>query len=139
MNDEQPGARRASDGSESANGRARSRVTSWVTIYDGPRRTVTITAAQSPGHHCALLARTNPVDDGFALWCNDDGDVVAIELSLDDRGGPIAAPEGMNGDLLGSMTLWPRADMHYLWWNQDTELFPDGGLSLQDAIEPLRP
>lgn len=119
--------------------RPRSTVSSWVSVYDGPRRSVVITAVQSPGRHWTDLRRSSGSSDEFVLWVNDAGEVVVVELTLDDRGIPVSAPPGMNLNLLGSMTLWPRPDLHFVWWHDDTHLFPGHAkLLLEDLIEAER-
>jgi hypothetical protein len=113
----------------------------WVTVYDGPRRRATITAVTD--HDWAGLrideAQSKPGE--YTRWvCDGNGGPAVLELELDHRGIPKGAPDGFDFELMGSLTIWPRPDMHFVWWFAERPLFGSeerGQTSLQACARNL--
>ena len=92
-----------------------------VTFYDGPSRVVTITRGQAEHHAIPLepvpgLAHENVV--ALRPFGRDRGTLVRLEVRLDGAGQPLAWPERLDPQLLGSPTLWPDPEARYGWWHR---------------------
>ncbi|MEX0666603.1 MAG: hypothetical protein WD598_17755 [Acidimicrobiia bacterium] len=106
---------------------------SWTTLWDRPNRRVLILAGR--GHeerHWKFVARDShdSVEGVYDIWRADDGErgepvghadrgeIVLVEVHLDENDTPLGFPDQLlDRSLLGSMTIWPYPEMaSFIWW-----------------------
>lgn len=96
--------------------------TSWVSIYDGPGRLLSVVATGMDRGWWAPLNRdaTRSQEGGYTTWtAPGSSDPLLIEVVLGENGYPVDPPRFLNPAAFGSPTIWPQEQNHYIWWHQD--------------------
>jgi hypothetical protein len=103
----------------------------WTTLWDRKNRRVLLLAGPKAGSshwgfvkHDVIASRPSIYD----IWRRgkDGGDIVFVEIHLDDKDSPLGFPDDLLPDrLLGSPTIWPAPNSNYpsfIWWHaRDSE------------------
>lgn len=95
---------------------------SWTTLWDRQNRRVLLLAGQKAGGHHWAEVKHDPkasVSGIYDIWRSEGGDVVFVEIRLDEKDNPLGFPDDLlSDDLLGSMTLWPMPNLEsFIWWH----------------------
>lgn len=94
---------------------------SWVTIYDGPRRLLSLIATGTDRESWAPLDRdaTRSQEGGYTTWtAPGSSDPLLVEVVLRENGYPVDPPEFLDPAAFGSPTVWPQEQNHYIWWHE---------------------
>jgi hypothetical protein len=94
----------------------------WTTLWDRPNRRVLLLAGRDPDQHHWLFIRhdaTSSAEDTYDLWRDSEGNIVFVEIHLDENDIPRGFPQDLLDErLLGSMTIWPHPDLEsFIWWH----------------------
>ncbi len=116
----------------------------WTLHYDGLKREVVLTSARADRHVVALTdveELAHPHLRACRALGAPDGPLLWLRVDLDPRGSPLAWPAGLDARVLGSLTVWPKSESHYLWRHALTA-FPELGdmpaRELGPVEEPVR-
>ena len=105
----------------------------WTTLWDrNNRRVLLLAGPKAKGSHWGfvkhdVIASRPGIYDIWRLGKKDDGDIVFVEIHLDDKDSPLGFPGDLLSDrLLGSPTIWPAPNSRlpsFIWWNpRDSKL-----------------
>jgi hypothetical protein len=90
----------------------------WTVHYDGPRRAVVLISPRD-GHHVVAMTEVEELAHPNLRACRSsadaDGPLLWLRIRLDERGAPLAWLSALDPRLLGSLSVWPKPDSHYLW------------------------
>ena len=94
----------------------------WTTLWDRPNRRVLLLAGSGLGQHHWSFVRhdaRSSAEDIYDVWRDGEGDIVFVEIHLDEHDTPRGFPHGLLDErLLGSMTIWPRSELEsFIWWH----------------------
>lgn len=94
---------------------------SWTTFWDRQNRRVLLLAGPKAGNHHWGFVKHDPtasVNGVYDIW-TADGDIVFVEIRLDNEDKPLGFPNDLlSKDLLGSMTIWPMPSLDsFIWWH----------------------
>ncbi len=96
----------------------------WTTLWDRPHRRVLLLAGPKAGDRHWSFVELDPkesIPGIYDIWRADNGDLVFVEIHLDEKDNPLGFPEHLlDNSLLGSMTIWPMPEMEmpsFIWWH----------------------
>jgi|SRR4029453_10139522 hypothetical protein len=95
----------------------------WTTLWDRPNRRVLVLAGRRFGQHHWSFVRhdaSSSLEHTYDVWRDNDGDIVFVEIQLDEHDSPRGFPNDLlDTQLLGSMTIWPRPELEaFIWWHK---------------------
>jgi hypothetical protein len=96
----------------------------WTTLWDRTQHRVLLLAGHRAGEHHWSFTRYDPassIEDVYDVWRDDTGTVVFVDIRLDENDTPRGFPNHLlDQQLLGSMTIWPRAELDsFIWWHNN--------------------
>lgn len=96
----------------------------WTTLWDRTNRRVLLLAgAKDISRKCWDWVRHDDsasVPGAYDIWRDELGDIVFVEVRLDDKDTPLGFPHDLvDRDLLGSETIWHMPSMEsFIWWHE---------------------
>jgi hypothetical protein len=85
----------------------------WTTLWDRANHRVLLLAGRDPGHHHWSFVHHDATSYGentYDLWRDSDGNIVFVEIHLDEDDTPRGFPHDLLDEcFLGSMTIRPCA------------------------------
>ena len=92
----------------------------YITFWE--RRNRALVLAETAGAHHWSFVQHDPtvsISGVYDVWRSERGEVVLVEVRLDDEDRPLGFPEDLLGiHKLGSMTLWPQPDSASFIWGR---------------------